>query len=62
MVLDHLVTVGALRPGLPFERAVDALWVLNDPSHHAALVGRHGWSEEEFRTWLSGQMRAAVVG
>ena len=62
MALDHLVTVGALRPGLSFERAVDALWVLNDPSHPAALVGRRGWSEEEFRTWLSGQMRAAVVG
>jgi AcrR family transcriptional regulator len=62
MVLDHLVTVGTLRTGLTFERAVDALWVLNDPSHHAALVGRRGWSEEEFRAWLAGQMRAAVLG
>jgi AcrR family transcriptional regulator len=62
MVLDHLVTVGTLRTGLTFERAVDALWVLNDPSHHAALVGRRGWSEEEFRAWLAGQMRTAVLG
>jgi AcrR family transcriptional regulator len=62
MVLDHLVTVGTLRTGLTFERAVDALWVLNDPSHHAALVGRRGWSEEEFRAWLAGQMRTSVLG
>jgi AcrR family transcriptional regulator len=62
MVLDHLVTVGTLRAGLPFERAVDALWALNDPAHHAALVGRRGWGEEEFRVWLAGQMRAALLG
>jgi AcrR family transcriptional regulator len=62
MVLDHVVTVGDLRPGLDLGRAVDALWVLNDPSHHASLVGRRGWSEEEFRAWLSGQMRAALLG
>jgi AcrR family transcriptional regulator len=61
MVLDHLVTVGALRAGLTFERAVDALWVLNDPSHHESLVGRRGWGEEEFRVWLADQMRAALL-
>jgi AcrR family transcriptional regulator len=62
MVLDHLVTVGELRAGLAFERAVDALWVLNDPAHHAGLVGRRSWGEEEFRVWLAGQMRAALLG
>ena len=61
MVLEHLVTVGELRAELTFERAVDALWVLNDPSHHAALVGRRGWGEEQFRVWLAGQMRAALL-
>lgn len=62
MVLDHLVTVGTLRTGLPVDRAVDALWVLNDPSLHASLVGRRGWAEAEFRAWLAGQMRAALLG
>jgi AcrR family transcriptional regulator len=61
MVLDHLVTVGTLRAGLSFERAVDALWVLNDPSHHAALVGRRGWGDEEFRAWLATHMRVALL-
>ncbi|MGZ4604257.1 MAG: TetR/AcrR family transcriptional regulator [Kineosporiaceae bacterium] len=61
MVLDHLVTVGALRAGLDFERAVDILWLLNDPAHYGALVGYQGWSEPEFRSWLSAQMCAALL-
>jgi AcrR family transcriptional regulator len=61
MVLDHLVTVGALRAGLDFERAVDILWLSNDPAHYGALVGHQGWSEPEFRSWLSAQMCAALL-
>lgn len=61
MVLDHLVTTGDLRADLPFERAVDVLWLLNDPAHHAALVGARGWSTEDYRTWLAEQMRRALL-
>lgn len=61
MVLEHLVAVGSLRAGLDLERAVDVLWLFNDPAHHGALVGRQGWPEPEFRAWLSAQMRAALL-
>jgi AcrR family transcriptional regulator len=62
MVLDHLVTVGELRPGLTFEEAVQVLWFFNDPGHHLALVTIEGWSEERFRSWLAVQMRSALLG
>jgi AcrR family transcriptional regulator len=61
MVLDHLVTVDRLRPGLPFERAVDILWFWNDPAHLGALVDQLGWPPDEFRDWLSEGMRAALL-
>jgi AcrR family transcriptional regulator len=61
MVLDHLVTVGALRPGLPFERAVDVLWFYNDPAHYEALVAQQGWPAGEFREWLAEQMQGALL-
>ena len=61
MVLDHLVTVGRLRAGLDFERAVQILWFYNDPAHHGAMVARQGWSPDEFRQWLAAQMRGALL-
>lgn len=61
MVVTEVQRTGALRAGLPVERAVDAIWVFNDPAHYAALVTGRGWSEPEFRSWLAGQMRAAVL-
>ena len=62
MTLEHLVTTGPLRAGLSFERAVDILWLLNDPAHHAALVGSCGWPDEDYRAWLADQMTAALLG
>lgn len=61
MVVDHLMTLGHLSAGLDRRRAVDRLWLLNDPSHHASLVGGRGWPAEEFRDWLAGQMRASLL-
>ncbi|MDK3255293.1 TetR/AcrR family transcriptional regulator [Blastococcus capsensis] len=61
MVLEHLVTTGALRAGLSFERAVDVLWLLNDPAHHAALVGSRDWSPDDYRGWLADQMQRALL-
>jgi hypothetical protein len=40
---------------------VDALWVLNDPAHYDALVLQRGWSQDEYRSWLGAQMRAALL-
>ncbi|MER7546299.1 hypothetical protein ABTW95_25155 [Spirillospora sp. NPDC127506] len=61
MVVDHLVALGPLRPGLGVERAADVLWTFNDPAHYGALVHESGWPEPEFRDWLAGVMRATLL-
>lgn len=43
------------------ERAIDGIWLLNDPAHYAALVTRRAWSEDQYRAWLSGQLAAAIA-
>jgi hypothetical protein len=62
MVVDHLLTMGdVLKEGLSRDRAVDRIWLLNDPAHHLALVGSCGWDEAEFSTWLGDQMTESLV-
>ena len=58
MVIDRLLELGPLRDRR--ERSVDALWILNDPAHYGSLVSRCGWTEPEFRAWLSRQMAALL--
>ena len=62
MVVDRLLTVGRLRSGVDPDRAVDRLWLLNDPAHFAALVDQRGWAPDEYRGWLSAQMKASLLG
>ena len=44
---------GALAPELDAERATDILWTLNHPEVWLLLVGRRGWTREEFETWFA---------
>lgn len=61
MVLDHVRRTGDLRPELDTERAVDVLWIWNDPAHYSALVGGRGWAPREYRDWLSARMRESLL-
>lgn len=61
MVVERLLTVGRLGPGVEPDRAVDRLWLLNDPAHFAALVQERGWGVDEYRRWLATQMRASLL-
>jgi AcrR family transcriptional regulator len=42
----------ALAPGLGVKRATDIMWTLNHPDLWHLLVGRCGWTPEEFEQWL----------
>lgn len=61
MVVRKAAETGPLDPRLSEERAVDALWVLNDHGLYGALVLDRGWSEDDHRRWLARQMRAALL-
>ncbi|HWD02885.1 MAG TPA: helix-turn-helix domain-containing protein [Amycolatopsis sp.] len=58
MVVERAVERGA---ALDPERAVDSLWIFNDPAHYDALVHQRGWPEADFTPWLAARMRSAVL-
>jgi AcrR family transcriptional regulator len=43
----------ALRRGLDLTRATDILWTLNHPDLWLLLVGRRGWTPEQFEHWFA---------
>ncbi len=58
---DMLAERGALRRGLPVERARDVVWTLCAQANFDALVTARGWSHEEFRDWLGDMLAAALL-
>jgi AcrR family transcriptional regulator len=43
------------------DRAIDVVWLFNDPAHYAALVLDRGWPEPAFRDWLAATLRTCVL-
>lgn len=50
-VVASLAEKGALKDVLGVERGADILWTLNHPDLWQLLVGRRGWSAEEYERW-----------
>ncbi len=61
MVIVHAASLGPLAAGLGTDQAVDILWVFNDLAHYDALVTGRGWPEPRYLSWLSSQMRHALL-
>ncbi|MCI3238863.1 MULTISPECIES: TetR/AcrR family transcriptional regulator [Streptomyces] len=56
MVIDLIEALEPGPHGLDHERAVDVVWVFNDPSHYRSLVRACNWSEQEYTAWIADQM------
>jgi AcrR family transcriptional regulator len=52
----------ALAPGLDVSRATDILWTLNHPDVWLLLVGRRGWTAEQFEAWFADTTCAQLLG
>ena len=61
-VVESLAAKGALRPGLDVAAATDRLWTLNHPDVWSLLVGRRGWTPEEYERWLADSSRDQLLG
>ena len=61
VVVRSLDAVGGLRPGLDVARAADILWTLNHPDVWLLLVGKRGWSPEEFERWFGDAVCAQLL-
>ena len=60
-VIEGLTTVGALRPGLTVDRAIDVLWLLNGSGVFRQLVRRSGWTPDDYETWLATAMTEQLL-
>jgi AcrR family transcriptional regulator len=61
MVIEHTMSLGPLAAGLSIGHATDILWIFNDPAHYDTLVSRLGWPEPGYTSWLSSQIRYALL-
>jgi AcrR family transcriptional regulator len=52
---------GVLRPGLTAARAGDIVYAICGQANYQALVGDCGWSEDEYRDWLTETLVAAIL-
>lgn len=60
-VLDVLLGIAPLQPGLDRDDAVETLWVLIDPAVFDRLVRQRGWSLDRYQRWLAAAVRALLV-
>jgi AcrR family transcriptional regulator len=54
--------LGPLRPGLEIDRAADIMWTLNHPDVWELLVGRRGWTPDEWEEWFVTTLSAQLLG
>lgn len=61
-VCSRLQDIGALRPGLTLERAVDQAAALFSAEIYEELTGpRCGWSADEYETWLAERLADVLL-
>jgi hypothetical protein len=53
VIVESVASKGALAGGLDVDRATDILWTLNHPDQWFLLVGRRGWTPEQFESWFA---------
>jgi hypothetical protein len=51
----------ALRPGLTHESAADTAWALASPGFWDLLIGRRGYSVEDYQAWVEDTLAAAPL-
>jgi AcrR family transcriptional regulator len=56
-----LARKGALRHGLTENRATDITWTLANPHTHHALIGERGWTQDQYRKWLTEMLTCALL-
>lgn len=61
MVVDHLQRLGTGDGWPGYDKAVDGLWLFNDPAHYDALVLQCRWREGDFTACLAARMQDALL-
>jgi AcrR family transcriptional regulator len=61
-IVRRLNALGALKPGLNRDQAVDIAWLASDAVLHDRLVRTRGWSLGRFEKWLAESLIEQLVG
>ena len=61
-IVESLHKKQQLQPGLDITRATDILWTLNHPELWLLLVGKRGWTPEEFEQWFGDAASVQLLG
>jgi AcrR family transcriptional regulator len=61
-IVESVAAKHALRPELDVARATDILWTLNHPDVWLLLVGRRGWTPDQFEQWFADTACAQLLG
>jgi AcrR family transcriptional regulator len=62
VIVETLYEKRALHRGLDVARATDILWTLNHPDVWLLLVGRRGWTPDQFEQWFGDTACAQLLG
>jgi AcrR family transcriptional regulator len=60
-IVDRLIRLNGLAPGLDRARALDLLWFYLGQSAWFTLVGDRGWSFDQAQAWLANSARHALL-
>lgn len=61
MVVQRMVELGALAPGLDPDLARDRVWTLNSIQVWALLTRSRGWNGSAYAQWIGDQLCAAIL-
>jgi AcrR family transcriptional regulator len=61
-VVQSVHEKGALAAGLDVDRATDILWTLNNPTVWQLLVGRRGWTPDQYEQWCADTACSQLLG
>ena len=53
MLIEHLQSAGALRPGLSRQDAADTVWAVNSTEVYQLMTETRGWSPQRYQQWLT---------
>ena len=60
--VEHIASIGGLRPGISPAEAADLCWLAMDPGPYVRLVIERGWSPARFRRWLTAAVSRELLG
>lgn len=62
LLVDRLDALGALRPGVNRDRALDIMRAIDTFEGYVELTLRRGWSRDEYAAWFRGLMAQQLLG